>query len=103
MKLCSTALTIGLLSFGALANTALPIQDVSVTKTSNNFLSLQNLSNSEIKLDIYGIKVELVPGTGSVFNCDGYEFLEIIIEDEIHDFFEVSCSAQVIFSEDFRK
>ncbi len=78
-----------------------PIENIDVVKSNADHLSVQNLSNETVKINIFGDEVELGAGTGAAFSCKGYDELELIIGDGIHDFFEVPCQSKVTINEAF--
>ena len=91
-----------LLSSIAMATTLPPpIEGVSVTSTENSVLSIQNLSNQKVKVKVYGDEFYLEAVSGLVVNCKGHENLELILDDNIYDYFEVPCKSRVIVSKFF--
>lgn len=100
MKQISKAILIsGLLSTTALAT---PIVGVDVSQTHLQYLSIQNISDETIKIDIYGEELTLEPVTGVRFECSGYEFLELQFSNLSHDYFEVPCASLVKINESFK-
>jgi hypothetical protein len=103
MKLSSkSALILGLLSTAVIANEySSPLENVEVYKTELSTLSIQNLSNEKIEIDLYGENFNLEPASGVKFECLGYEKLELQIKSNDHEYFEVFCKSRVVFTESF--
>ncbi|MHA2937055.1 hypothetical protein ACXJY6_02045 [Vibrio sp. RC27] len=103
MKLSSKlALTLGLLSSTVIASEYnSPVDNVEVYKTKLSTLSIQNLSNEKIEIDLYGETFNLTPASGIKFECSGYESLELQIKNNDHDYFEVPCKSRVVITESF--
>ena len=78
-----------------------PLNNVKVFDTELNALSIQNLSNEIIKLDIYGRSLSLMPTSGIKFDCESFAELELQVINNSHDYFSVSCNSRIIFSEQF--
>lgn len=103
MKRSSTALMlVGLVSLCAQAqNISTPIDGVSASITEAKTLSIQNIADIEVKIDIYGNEFALSPMSGLIYECAGYTSLEIQVKGMVHDYFEVPCNSQVTFNEAF--
>lgn len=103
MKICSkSALILGLLSSAVIANEySSPIKNVEVYKTDLSTLSIQNLSNEKVAIDLYGEAFSLSPASGIQFECLGYDYLELQIKNNDHEYFEVPCKSRVVFTESF--
>ncbi len=106
MKLSSkSVLILGLLSSAVIANEySSPVENVEVYKTelsTLSTLSIQNLSNEKVKIDIYGEVFNLTPASGVKFECSGYANLELQIKNNDHGYFEVPCKSRVVISELF--
>jgi len=80
---------------------ASPIEYVEVFTTQQQKLSIKNLSNEKIEIDIYGRNVALPAYSIVKLNCESYSDLELQIKDYIHGYFEVPCQSSVIFTENF--
>lgn len=92
-----------LLSTAALANSlSSPVKNIDVVKTTASHLSVQNLSDETVNVNIFGDEVKLSSGTGAAFDCKGYDELELVIGNGLHDFFEVPCQSKVIINESFK-
>ncbi|MCG7496660.1 hypothetical protein MHO82_07280 [Vibrio sp. Of7-15] len=102
MKRSCTALMLGLVSLCAQAqNIATPIDGISASITEEKALSIQNIADTEVKIDIYGDEFTLPPMSGLTYECVGYTSLEIQLKGMVHDYFEVPCNSQVTFNETF--
>lgn len=104
MKLSSKlALFCSLLSSAAIANDySPPINNVDVFRTELTTLSIQNLSNEQVEIDLYGEIFNLIPDSGVKFDCSGYENIELQIKNNDHSYFEIPCQSRVIISELFK-
>lgn len=103
MKLYRTALFFGLISLNVAAQDVFPpIENVSVSSTDSNTLAVHNFSASSVFIDIYGNKFEISASSGLSFQCEGYQQLEIQVQDLNHDYFETPCNSRVIFDENFK-
>ncbi|HBC3483073.1 hypothetical protein [Vibrio alginolyticus] len=78
-----------------------PIQGVTVQQTQISNLSIQNHSENLVQVDIYGDEFTLGANSGVLYECAGYSHLEVQVKGIVHDYFEVPCSSQVIFTELF--
>ncbi len=103
MKHIGLALMVGLMSsYNAVASELpSPILDVAVHSTDSEKLSIQNLSFETVKIDIYGKEFNLKPSSGLTFECEGYQDLELLFTDVIHDYFEVPCRSEVVITESY--
>ena len=105
MKLISkSALILGLLSSDVIASEYISsIENIEVTKTDLLTLSIHNLSREkiEIEIDIYGETINLSPASGIQYECSEYEFLELKIRNNEHEYFEVPCRSRVVITESF--
>jgi hypothetical protein len=103
MKLSSkSVLILGLLSSAVIANEySPPIENVEVYKTELSTFSIQNLSNEEVEIDLYGETFNLTSASGVQFECSGYENLELQIKNNDHGYFEVPCKSRVVITESF--
>ncbi len=103
MKLSSkSVLILGLLSSAVIANEySSPVENVEVYKTELSTLSIQNLSNEKIEVDLYGETFNLTPASGVQFECSGYDNLELQIKNNDHEYFEVPCKSRVVITESF--
>ena len=102
MSLKRAALLLGLVSSYSFAmDSTSVIKEVVVSKTDNSVLSIQNLSSTELLIDIYGKEFTIEPASGLSFECEGYSDLEIQLKNVVHDYFEVPCKSRVVFSENF--
>ncbi|RYV01635.1 hypothetical protein SOPP22_14805 [Shewanella sp. OPT22] len=104
MKKFGLALLAGLMTANLAVASQLtsPIQNVEVSSIDSNKLSIQNHSSETVKIDIYGKELSLSPSSGVSFHCEGYSYLELLLTDLIHDYFEVQCGSQVIINESFK-
>ncbi len=95
-------LILGLFASGVIASEyRAPIENIKVYKTELSTLSIQNLSNERIEVDIYGENFILDSVSGIQFECSGYENLELQIKNNDHDYFEVPCKSRVVFTDSF--
>jgi len=78
------------------------ISNVDVFKTDSAKLSIQNLSQETVNIDVYGEVFELVPSSGLSFECAAYSDLELLFKDTVHDFFEVPCKSRVVINEHYQ-
>ncbi|WP_426369458.1 hypothetical protein [Pseudocolwellia sp. HL-MZ7] len=103
MKLSSkAALMLTLLSTAVIASEySSPVENVEVYKTEFSTLSIQNLSNEKIEIDLYGQNFNLTPASGVQFECSGYDNLELQIKNNDHEYFEVPCKSRVVITELF--
>ncbi|MCG9697620.1 hypothetical protein [Shewanella sp. Isolate11] len=101
MKLQNLAFAIGLISLNATAQDAPPIENISLINTESDTLSVQNFSGSSFTIDIYGKEFDIKPSSGLSFQCEGHTYLEILVKNMIHDYFEVPCNSRVIFEKNF--
>lgn len=103
MKLSSkSALILGLLSSAVIANEhSSPVENVEIYKTELSTLSIQNLSNEKVEINLYGEVYNLTPASGVKFECSGYENLELQIKNNDHEYFEVPCKSRVVITESF--
>ncbi len=103
MKLSNSLLLIlGVSSFATVANEYhSPLADVVVMRSTQSQLSIQNVSNETVTLDIYGDIFTLKPTSGLQYQCAGYDYLELQVKNNQHDYFEVPCQSEVIFGEQF--
>tara|TARA_Y100000588_G_scaffold253945_1_gene268465 strand:- start:842 stop:1177 length:336 start_codon:yes stop_codon:yes gene_type:complete len=98
-----SALFLGLLSSSVLANDHIsPLENVGVFETEEPMLSIRNYSDETVVIDIHGDNFQLTSGVNLLFNCSGYEFLQLEITNNDHEFFEVPCSSRVEFNESFK-
>ena len=78
MSLKRAALLLGLVSSYSFAmDSTSVIKEVVVSKTDNSVLSIQNLSSTELLIDVYGKEFTIEPASGLSFECEGYSDLEI--------------------------
>ncbi|GLP95150.1 hypothetical protein [Paraferrimonas sedimenticola] len=90
------------LSLSAFADVPNSLQgEVALVETTDATLSIQNFSNNEIKVDIYGDLLVLPPASGVTYECLGYAYLELQLIGVEHDFFEVPCQSRVQIQESF--
>lgn len=103
MKLSSkSVLILGLLSSAVIASEySSPVENVEVFKTKSSTLSIQNLSNEKVEVDLYGETFNLSPASGIQFECSGYEHLELQIKNNDHEYFEIPCQSRVVITESF--
>jgi hypothetical protein len=103
MKLSSkSCLILGLFSSFVIANPPiLSMENIEVNETDALTMSIQNLSNNMVSIDLYGEVIDVSPASGVQFECAGYENLEVQIIDNDHDYFEVPCKSRIVFTEDF--
>lgn len=96
------ALFLGLVSSYSFAmNSTSVMKEVTISNTDNSVLSIQNLSSTELLIDIYGKEFTIEPASGLSFECEGYSDLEIQLKNVVHDYFEVPCKSRVVFGENF--
>ncbi len=79
----------------------LPLNNINLFETNSATLSIQNLSNEMIELDIYGEALELAPTSGLLLNCSGYSYLDVQVKHNDHDYFEVPCNSHLVFNDSF--
>lgn len=79
-----------------------PLVGVDIEEREANNLSVHNLSSETIVINIYGDVIELLPASGIVYECKGYSYLELQVQKNQHDYFEVACQSNVVFSESFK-
>lgn len=97
-----SALILGLLSTAVIASEyTSPLNNVDVYKSESSTLSIQNLSDEKIEIDIYGQHFNLIPASGVKFECAGYERLEIQIKNNDHEYFEVPCQSRIVINRSF--
>ena len=73
-------LLLGLLSSSVLASEyPIPLENVEVHETEGPMLSIHNYSNEIVNIDIYGDRFQLKPRVNLMFDCLGYETLELQI------------------------
>jgi hypothetical protein len=102
MNLSRATWMLGVVSTCVIANeSSMPINDVTVSLTDYQTLSVQNLSKEKVQIDIYGNEFSLPPASGLTFECAGYPYLEIQVKGMVHDYFEVPCQSRVVFGETF--
>jgi hypothetical protein len=103
MKLIKkSALILGLLSSAVVANEySSPLNNIKVFKTKSSTLSIQNYSNQNVEIDLYGEIFNLTAASGIQFECTGYDTLELQIKNNDHEYFEVPCMSRVVFTESF--
>ncbi|GAD90813.1 hypothetical protein VHA01S_056_00300 [Vibrio halioticoli NBRC 102217] len=104
MKFSSkVALMLGVISSAALANEIVaPLDGVEVVITQLPTLSIQNISNETVSINIYGETLKLAPTSGVQYACKGYHDLELQVLNNDHDYFEVPCQSKVVFTELFK-
>lgn len=103
MKLNSKiALILGLTSSVVFASEyKSPLDNVKVYDTELQTLSIQNLSDEKVEIEIYGKYLVLQPASGIKFDCESYDNLELQIKNNFNDYFDVPCKSRVVFSEFF--
>ncbi len=102
MKFIEVALLIGgISSFAFASDNSVPIGGVTVANTDNETLSIQNMSASEVVIDIFGEEFVISPMSGVHFECASHTYLEVQVKNIIHDYFEVQCNSRIVFNEDF--
>ncbi|GAD80762.1 hypothetical protein [Vibrio ezurae] len=79
-----------------------PLDGVEVVTTQLPTLSIQNISNETVAIDIYGETLKLAPTSGIQYECKGYHDLELRVLNNDHDYFEVPCQSKVVFTELFK-
>lgn len=92
------AIALALISSGVIASDySLPLENINVLDTESPSLSMHNLSNEIIELDVYGKQIILPPTSGVQFNCESNQTLELQVKGNDHSYFEVPCQSRVVF------
>lgn len=101
-KYCLVLSLLSLTPFSFASEYSLINKGVSVSHTDNHTLSIQNQSDESITIDVLTDNFTLVPNSGLAYECSGFTDIEINVQGIDHDYFEVPCNSQVIFSETFK-
>lgn len=80
---------------------ASPIENIFVYHSKYSFLSVQNLSNEEVEIEIYDKELVLPPDSGIQFECAGYENLVLLVKYNLHGHFEIPCQSRVVIDTAF--
>ncbi|MDO6620853.1 hypothetical protein [Shewanella sp. 6_MG-2023] len=98
---CSFLAILLALSFQAKSQD-IPLANVTVESIiTNEKMEINNLSNESFTIDLYGKQFQLVPTSGLTFECQGNTYIEILLPETIHDYFEVECHSKVTFTPSF--
>lgn len=96
------SIMLGLFSTMVIADEGVsPVTNINVYQTEASKLTIHNLSNEDVNIDIYGEVLLLLPASGLQFECLGYESLELKIDNIEHDYFAVPCNSHVVINELF--
>lgn len=99
------ALTLGLLSTAVIASEYnSPVKNIDVYEKDLPSLSIHNISNEEVQVDILGQVFSLIPLSGVSFECLVDDNLELQFKgsDSLafknHPYFEVPCQSRVVIN-----
>ncbi len=100
MTITQLALPILLLALNLMANdykNSMP--NIKVSKSNESTLSIQNLSNENLEIDILGNILNLKPTSGLIFACSNNETFLIGFKTKSYNFIEVQCKSNILINE----